>query len=331
MQSYLMTATENAGILSRVEAPVPEPGPGEVLVRMRAAALNRGEFIVGHGLAKAGSVKPIGMEGAGEVAKLGAGVTSLRAGQRVMGRCAGAFSEYAVMDVREAIPMPDGLPFEHAAAVPLAFLLAHDILIAQGRLQAGECVLVLGVASGVGVAALQAAKERGAKVIGTSGSREKLERLAKEGLDVAVCSRGDGFAEAVMAATDGRGANLVVNAVGGTVFAEAIRSLAFEGRYAQVGYVDNAVSAPIDLQALHANRLTLFGVSNKRRDASQRASGVPGFVADLLPGIAAGRIRPVVDRVYPFDQLEAARARMESNAHVGKIVIAMPIPSEGHR
>lgn len=295
-----------------------------MLVRMRAAGLNRGEFIVGHGLTKAGSVKPIGMEGAGEVAKLGAGVTRFRVGQRVMGRCAGAFSEYALMDEREAIAVPEGVSWEEAAAIPLAFLVVHDMLFTQGRLAPGEWVLVTGVSSGVGVAALQAAKERGAKVIGTSGSQAKLDRLAPLGLDLAICTRKADFHDAVMQATGGKGVDLVVNTVGGSVFAECVRSMAFQGRLATVGYVDGVLKAEIDIQALHARRLTLFGVSNKLRTAEQRAAGLPAFVADLMPAIAARRIKPLIDRVFPFGELEQARAHMEANRHVGKIVLAMP-------
>lgn len=324
MKSWTLQAASGRVTLALREAGVPEPGPQQALVKMRAAALNRGEFIAGHGLAAAGAERPAGLEGAGEIVRVGAGVTSLLAGGRVMGRCAGAFSEYALVDEREAIAMPGNLSFEEAAAVPLAFLVAHDVLFAQGRLRAGEWVLVLGVSSGVGVAALQAAKAHGARVIGTSGSREKLDRLAARGLDVALCTRAADFHGTVLDATGGRGADLVVNTVGGTVFAEAIRSMAFEARYAQVGYVDDALEARIDLQALHAKRLTLFGVSNKRRTAAQRAAGVPGFVRDILPAIEDGRIRPMVDSVFPFAALEAARAHMEANRHVGKIVIAMP-------
>jgi NADPH:quinone reductase-like Zn-dependent oxidoreductase len=324
MKSYSMQATADQATISLREVDVPEPGPRQLLVRMRAAGLNRGEFIVGHGLTKAGTVKAIGMEGAGEVAGLGAGVTRFGAGQRVMGRCAGAFSEYALMDEREAIAVPEGVSWEEAASIPLTFLVVHDMLFTQGRLAPGEWVLVTGVSSGVGVASLQAAKERGAKVIGTSGSQEKLSKLAPLGLDLGICTRKADFHDAVMQATGGKGADLVVNAVGGSVFAECVLSMAFQGRLATVGYVDNVLKAEIDLQALHAKRLTLFGVSNKLRSAEQRAAGVPAFVADLMPAIAAGRIRPLVDRVFPFDQLEAARAHMEANRHVGKIVLSIP-------
>jgi NADPH:quinone reductase-like Zn-dependent oxidoreductase len=322
-----MQSTAAAATIELRETAIPEPGPQQVLVRMRAASLNRGEFIVGHGLQKAGTAKAIGMEGAGEVVKPGAGVHAFQAGQRVMGRCPGAFSEYALMDVRESIAVPANVSWEEAASIPLTFLVVHDMLFAQGRLAPGEWVLVTGISSGVGVASLQAAKERGAKVIGTSGSQEKLDRLKPLGLDLGLCTRAADFHDAIMKATDGHGVDLVVNTVGGSVFAECVRAMAFEGRLATVGYVDGVLEAEIDLQALHARRLTLFGVSNKLRSAEQRAAGVPAFVADLMPAIAAGRIRPVVDRVFAFGDLEAARAHMEANRHLGKIVLAMPAPA----
>jgi NADPH:quinone reductase-like Zn-dependent oxidoreductase len=294
-----------------------------VLVRMRAAGLNRGEIIAGHGLTKPGAAKPAGVEGAGEIAKLGTGVTGLKPGDRVMGRCGGAFAEYALMDAREAVAIPARLSWEQAAGIPLAFMVVHDMLIGQGRLAAGEWLLVTGISSGVGVAALQTAKALGANVIGTSGSTDKLERLKAMELDIGLRTRAADFCDAVMQATGGKGANLVVNNVGGSVFAECVRALAFQGRLATVGYVDGVLKAEMDIEALHAKRLTLFGVSNKLRSAEQRAESAHGFVADILPAIADGRIRPLIDRVFGFDELPAAKAYMESNAHLGKIVVRM--------
>ena len=320
MKSYSLRVEGARVVLQLGEAPMPEPGPGQLLLKMLAAGLNRGEFIPG-GLIKGGASKPAGIEGAGEVVALGAGVSGTEVGSCVMGRCAGAFSEYALMDMREAMPVPAGLAIEAAAALPLSFLVAHDMLRLQGRLQKGEWLLVTGVSSGVGVASLQVAKALGARVIGTSGSAEKLAKLKALGMDLGLCTRAPDFAAAVLEATGGHGVDLVVNAVGGSVFAECLRCMAFEGRLATVGYVDQQLNAEIDLQALHVKRLTLFGVSNKQRSADQRVAGVPAFKADLLPAIAEGRIRPLVDCVFPFDQLPAAQACMEENRHLGKIVL----------
>ena len=239
----------------------------------------------------------------------------------MMGRCAGGFAEYALMDAREAMRVPGPLAWEEAAATPLVFLVVYDMLVAQGRLAAGQWLLVTGVSSGVGVAALQTGKALGARVIGTSGSADKLARLEKLGLDVGIRTRTGDFHDAVMKATDGKGVNLVVNNVGGTVFAECVKSLAFEGRVAIVGHMDRTMAATLDLEALHSKRLTVFGVSNRLRAAAQRADTVRGFVKDVLPRIEGGQLRPLVDQVFAFDDLPAAIKFMESDAQVGKIVV----------
>jgi NADPH:quinone reductase-like Zn-dependent oxidoreductase len=318
MKAYWITPGPGGTKVELRETPTPEPRAGELLVRVRATSLNRGELLGG----KAGAAaKPGGGECAGDVVKVGDGVRGFSPDDRVMGRCSGGFAEYAVVDAREAMRAPARLAWEEAAATPLVFAVVYDMLVAQGHLASGQWLLVTGVSSGVGVAALQTGKALGARVIGTSGSADKLARLEKLGLDVGIRTRAGDFYDAVMKATDGKGVNLVVNNVGGSVFAESIRVLAFEGRHATVGYLDGVLTGTLDIEALHSKRLTLFGVSNRHRTAAQRAETIRGFTRDLLPYFEDGRIRPLVDRTFAFAELPAAVQFMESDNQVGKIVV----------
>ena len=322
MKSYWMQSDGvNANInLRDVERPV--PGQNQLLIRVKAAGLNRGEFILSHGLHKAGTAKQIGMEAAGEVVSCGPGVTGFKPGDRVMGRCPGAFAEYALMSEPETMMMPTTLKWNQAAAIPLTSLVVFDMLVVQGQLKPGEWVFITGVTSGVGVSALSMAKALGAKVIGTSGSQEKLDELSALGLDLGICTRAPNFYDALMKATDGKGVDLVVNTVGGSVFAECIRAMAFQGRLATVGYVDGVLKAEMDIEALHAKRLKLFGVSNKLRTAEQRAEAMPDFKKRILPLIESKKIVPFIYRTLPFEKLLEAKAMMDTNQHLGKIILA---------
>jgi len=286
MKSYWMHIGDVPNPIELREVPIPVPGPTQALVKIHAAGLNRGEFIKGHGLHGSQGAKAIGMEGAGEITALGEKVTAatgLKLGDRVMARCAATFSEYALMDIKEMMRIPENVSYEEASCIPLTFLVTYDLLVQQGRLKANDWLLVNGVSSGVGVASLQMAK-----ALGT---------------------------------TDGKGVQLVVNTVGGSVFAESLRCLCFQGRLGTVGYVDGVLNAPLDIEALHAKRLTLFGVSNKLRSPEQRAEPVSGFVKDILPAFADGRIQSSIDTIFSFEDMAAAKALMESNSHVGKIVL----------
>lgn len=303
------------------EAPEPTPAAGQIAVRIRAAALNRGEFIAGHGLHASGTSKPAGFEASGEVTAVGEGVTAWTVGDRVMGRVDGAFAEAGTMWADEAYRMPEALTWEQASAFTIVYLTVHDALIAQGRLAAGEWMLVPGISSGVGVAALQVARALGARTIGLSGSAEKLARLKAMGLDHGVAIRGPGFVPAVREIVGERGVDLVVNPVGASVLPDCVELLGFEGRLATVGYVDGLVEAPLDVLALHKKRLQLFGVSNKMRQMPHRIAAARGVTRDLLPMLADGRIAPLVDKVFAFDELPAAQRAMEGNTQLGKIVL----------
>ena len=309
MRAYFLNPSDMSVELR--DAPKPQPSASQLLVRVRAAGLNRGELLK-HGLTKPGAPKIGGTEGAGEVEKTG---------ERVMGRLPSSFAEYALMDAADAIPVPPNLSWEEAAAIPLTFLVVYDMLVQQGNLKRDEWLLITGASAGVGVAALLAGKVLGARVIGTSGSADKLAKLKSLGLDLAIQTRKPDFSKQVLEATGGKGVNLVVNNVGGSMFAECVKSLGYEGRLATVGYVDGVMHADMDIEALHSKRLKLFGVSNKMRNAAQRGVTVEGFKKDFLPLFASGKLKPLIDRVYDFKDLPAAKERMQADAHVGKIVI----------
>ena len=321
MKAWLIRTQGDRMVFEQRDVPLPVPKPGEIVVRVHASSLNRGELIAGHGLHTGDAAQPAGTEAAGIVHAVGDGVTQVKIGDRIMGRARGGFAEYARLAAHQAIALPERLSFLQGAAIPLVFLTAYDLLWTYGKLQAGEWLLVTGVSSGVGVACTQCAKVIGARVIGTSGSDEKLAKLKAAGLDVGIRSRQPDFAAAVKEATGGKGANLAVNCVGGTVFPEILRALAYQGRVGIVGYVDGVVRSEIDLDAVHAQRLQVYGVSNKNATPAMRAEAVRNFVRDVLPAFADGRIAPLIDRVYPFDDLPSAQQHMESNAQVGKIVL----------
>ena len=321
MKSYWIRHEGNQAILDLREGPIPEPARGQMVLRVRAASLNRGDLLGAIAFHRAAQGRPAGVDAAGEVHAVGEGVTEFARGARVMARSRGCFAEYVLVDPALATAIPEQMSWERAAAIPISYVTAWEALVQFGRLKAGEWLLVTGASSGVGVASLQLGKVLGAKVIGVSGSTTKLEKLAGLGLDVGIRARGEDFSARVLEATGGKGADLAVNLVGGTVFAACQKSLASFGRLAVVGYVDGVMTAPLDLEATHGKRLEVFGISNAPLTPAMRAVATRGFNRDVMPAIADGRIVPVIDRVFSFNELPAAKAYVESNAQLGKVVI----------
>lgn len=317
---WIVTTGHTVGLEER-EIPVPEPAPDEVVIKVYAAGLNRGELIAGSAV-HGGTQQLGGKEASGVIHALGRDVTGWRVGDRVMGRSRGTFAAYAVMYAGQLMPVPSRLSWEQAAAVPSSFLTSYEALVQHGGLRAGEWVLVAGATSGVGLGSIQTAQALGARTIGTSQSARKLAQLEAIGLDVGILTGpGTDLAQAVRDATGGQGANLAINLVGGSMFPQIVNALSFRGRLAIVGYVDGCYRSEIDLNTVHVQRLQMFGIANVHLRPEERFETTRGFVRDVLPAIEEGRITPLVDSIYSLDDIASAKQRMDANAAVGKIVV----------
>ena len=329
MQVIVIVSSPDGGTLEYREVPDPTPRPGELLIRVRATGLNRADLAQRRGAyprpATGGdsALNIAGLEAVGEVAGLGEGVTDFAIVDRVMAMCAGGYAEYTTIDHRLAVRVPERLSWEEAAAVPVAYMTEHDALITNARLQAGESVLVHAASSGVGVAAIQIAKLWGAKpVMGTSGVTEKLAALAAQGLDHGINYRTENFADAVLAATNGAGVDVVIDHVGGPHFHDNMRCMALRGRLVSVGRLGGKMGE-LDLDFLALRRLHLIGVTFRTRTVAERVAITQRFAADLPPALADGRLRPLINRVFPLRDALAAQDYMASNGQIGKIVLTV--------
>jgi NADPH:quinone reductase len=313
--------------LRLVEVEEPVPGPGEILVDVRATALNRADYlqIIGKYPVPPGTPPDLpGMEYAGTVRAAGPRAVRFRPGDRVMGLVPGAaFAERLVTHEREAVPVPDPVSLTEAAAIPEAFFTAFDALVLQGRLGAGERVLIHAVASGVGTAALQIVNGSGATALGTGRHASKLERAETVAPFTAVAVDGDTprFAERVLELTGGAGADLVLDLVGGRYVAESLACLAPRGRMMLVGTVDG-VKAELDLRLAFARRARITATVLRARALEEKASLAREVERHVLPLFSRGLYRPVVDRVLAVDQVAEAFEHLAADRNVGKIVLA---------
>jgi len=328
MQAAIMVPGAEGGRWDIREVQRPTVPPGHVLLRVHASSINRAEFRRLHNLrTQPGKPAPEqrvgGGDAAGEIAELGQGVTGFKPGDRAMGRCAGGFAEYALLDAREVMPAPPSLSWEEAACVPVVFVVVHDALFVSGQLRAGETLLVTAIPSGVGVAALALGKYLGARVIGTSRSAAKLEKLKGHGLDVGIVTGSDGFAAALAPVIGEKGVDMIVDNIGADVLMPCIEALAVGGRYVTIGRMSGVLKGELDVDRLAEHRLHLYGVSNRLRNSAQRAESMRRFVADLMPALSECRIRPIIDRSFPLADLALAQAHVEADRHVGKVVIRM--------
>ena len=317
-------ATEHG--LALRDIPEPRPKPNEVLVKVRAAALNRADLTTARGLphgSHGGVGAAVGLEWAGEVAAVGAEVTGHSPGDRVMCSGTGGYAEYAVTDWGRVNRMPDGLSFEQATTLPVALITMHNALVTAGRLHAPDSVLIQGASSGVGLMGLQIAKLRGAGlVIGSSTDAARRGRLNEFGADLVIDTREPAWPEQVLEATGGKGVNVVVDMLSGPVVAQTMKATALLGRIVNVGRLAGTrAEFDFDLHALR--RIDYIGGTFRTRTLDEVREINRRMRDDLWDAVTAGKLALPIDRRFPLDQAVEAQAHMRANRHFGKIVLTM--------
>ena len=324
MKAIVITRPGGPEVLELQERPAPEPGVLQVRVRVRASALNRADLHqrMGNYPAPPGSPADIpGLEYAGEVDAVGPGATMWPMGSRVMGIVGGgAHAELLCVSEREVLPMPQGLSFEESAAIPEVFLTAYDALYRQLEVGIGERVLVHAIGSGVGTAALQLAHLGGATVYGTSRSPEKLDRAKELGLVHAIETASPDWVERLEALAGGNAMHAVMDLVGGDFLRGNLRALAPRGRLCVIGLTAGNKSE-IDLGMVLRKRLKIVGTALRSRTPEEKAALAREFSQRVVPLFDADRLRPVVERVFPFAQIGDAHGALASNETFGKLVL----------
>lgn len=312
-------------VLRLVERPDPVPGPGEVLVDVAAAGVNRPDV-----LQRLGSYPPPpgasdlpGLEVAGHVASVGPGVTTLRPGDTVCGLVSGGgYASRCVIPVPQCLPVPAGLDLVAAAAMPETFFTVWTNVFERGGLKAGETALFHGGTSGIGTTAIQLAAVRGATVFATAGSDEKVRACEALGARRAINYRTQDFVNVIREMTGGAGVDLILDIMGGSYLNRNLAALAVDGRLVQIGLMGGE-SASVDLRRVLGRRLTITGSTLRPRPVAEKGEIAAALAREVWPLLEAGTIKPIVFKTFPLAEAAAAHSLMESSEHVGKIVLTM--------
>ncbi len=314
------------GVVEARDAPTPEPGPNDVLVRVRAAGLNRADAIMSTGAMHGSHGGPgtiLGIECAGEIERVGANARDFKKGDRVMCSGGGAFAEYAVIPTQRVNAAPASLDWRQAGSMPVAMQTMHDAIMTNGGLKPGESVLIQGASSGVGLLGLQIAKAMGAGVVlGTSSNAERRGKLKDFGADVAIDASDPQWPDHVKEATGGKGVDLIVDMVSGGVANGNLRAAALLGRIVNVGRL-GGVSGEFDYDLHALKRIKYIGVTFRTRTLDEVGEVVRRARADLYDAVAAGKLRLPISSVWPLAKAGEALAHMRANRHFGKIVLEM--------
>jgi len=323
MRAVVVATGSDGPTLEVVRAPIPAMGPADVIVRVRSAGVNRTDLrrTQQHHSLKAGELDIAGLEMAGDVVDCGAQVQAVAVGDRVYGMAKNAYAEYVAIDHRLVLPVPSGFDYHEAAAIATVYPTAHDALVTNGRLTAGESVLIQAAGSAVGMAAIQIAAVLGASnILGTVDREAVIPKLREMGLHVALPAGAADLAQRVSAANEGRGADVIVDMVGRGALRANIESAALRGRIVSVGRL-GGFTDEIDLDQLALKRLSLIGVTFRTRSLQEKRVLLDRFRTDIHPHLDSGKLKPTVDRVFPLAQALQAQAHMASNAHFGKILL----------
>jgi NADPH2:quinone reductase len=310
-------------VLKLVTRPVPRPGPGEILVRVAAAGVNRPDVLQRQGAypPPPGAPDILGLEIAGEVVGTGDGAARFAPGARVMALVAGGgYADYAVVHETNALPVPGGLTFKQAGAVPETYFTVWSNVFERGALKEGETFLVHGGTSGIGTTAIQLAKAFGARVIATAGSAGKCDACRKLGADLAVNYREADFVKEVKDFTGGRGADVILDMVGGDYIPRNHEAAAQDGRIVQIAFLKTS-KVELNFMRLMLKRLTHTGSTLRSRPVAEKAAIAAALADRVLPLLAGGRCLPVMDSEFPLERVADAHRRMDGGEHIGKIVL----------
>jgi NADPH2:quinone reductase len=325
MRAVVADGSGGPEVLKLVERPVPQPQDGEILVRVRAAGVNRPDVLQRQGgyPPPPGAPDILGLEIAGEVVGSDPNANRFPMGARVMALVAGGgYADYAVVHETNALPVPDGLSLEEAGAVPETYFTVWTNVFDRGALKVGETLLVHGGTSGIGTTAIQLAKAFGATVIATAGTPEKCEACRRLGADVAVDYKTEDFVAAVKEATGGRGADVILDMVGGDYIPRNHEAAGQDGRIVQIAFLKGS-KVEVDFRRLMLKRLTHTGSTLRSRSVPEKASIAQALEAKVLPLLAEGRCRPVMDSTFALEDAAKAHARMDGGEHIGKIVLRL--------
>ena len=304
---------------------MPTPGPGEILVKVQAAGVNRPDVAQRSGAypPPPGASDLPGLEIAGEVVALGAGATRHKLGDKVMSLVAGGgYAQYCIAQDAQAMPVPDALTMLEAGATPETLMTVWHNVFERGALQPGETLLVHGGSSGIGTMAIQLAKAFGSKVIVTVGSQDKADACLKLGADRAINYKTEDFVAAVKAETSGAGANVILDMVGGDYIERNYETAAIDGRIVQIAFL-GAPKATVNFTKLMIKRLHHTGSTLRPRSNADKAAMVAAIESKVMPLLREGRIKPVMDSTFPLEKAADAHRRMETSGHIGKIVLAV--------